>query len=98
MSIPEIVSVAKAKAHLSQLLKEVCQGKVYEVINRSEAVAVIISVDHYKALLEQIEDLEDGISVLEAELEDYGKPTMPFEEVMKEYWAEHPEEAPDVHS
>lgn len=96
MSIPEIVSVAKAKAHLSQLMKEAQQGKVFEVINRSQPVAILISVEHYKALLEMIEDMEDGIAALEGKLESIGKPNIPWEQVKAEYWAEHTEEADAV--
>ncbi|MBI4498805.1 MAG: type II toxin-antitoxin system prevent-host-death family antitoxin [Chloroflexi bacterium] len=94
MSIPEIVSVAKLKAHLSEILKEVGEGKVYEVINRSEPVAMLLSVERFKALLEKIEDLEDAIFLYQDQLEDYEKACGPRKEVMAKYWAEHPEEAP----
>ena len=93
MPIPDIVSVAHAKAHLSELLKEVARGKVYEVINHSHPEAILLSVEQYKALLEKIEDLEDGIAYLEGKLESQGQPTVPWEQVKQEYWAEHPEEA-----
>lgn len=92
MSIPEIVSVAKAKAHLSDLLKAVQRGTLHMVINRSEPIAILMSVEHYKALLERVEDLEDGLAVLEGRLESLGQPTRPFDDVMRGYWAEHPEE------
>jgi len=93
--IPEIVSVARAKAHLSELVKEAREGKVFEVINRSQPMAILLSVEKYKALLEEIEDLEDVIAILEGKLEGE-EPRIPWEQAKAEYWAEHPEEAQGV--
>jgi prevent-host-death family protein len=90
--IPEIISVAKAKAHLSEIAREAKKGKVFEVINRSQPMAIILSVEKYKALLEEIEDLEDAIAILKGKLESEGKPHIPWEQVKAEYWAEHPGE------
>jgi len=94
--IPEIVSVAKTKAHLSEIVKQAREGKVFEVINRSQPMAIILSVEKYKALLEEIEDLEDAIAILEGKLESEGKPHIPWGQVKAEYWAEHPEEVRGV--
>ncbi len=91
MSIPEVVSVAKAKAHLSELLKDTKNGKVFEIINRSEPVAIVMDVERYRLLLERIEDLEDTVAVLEGRLEDYGQPPVPWEEVLAGYRKAHPE-------
>jgi len=96
MSIPEVISVARAKARFSEMVREAKQGKVFEVINRSEPVAIVISVEAYKALLESIEDLEDVVAVLQGELEDKGAPSIPWDEVKARYWAEHPEAAEGV--
>ena len=94
--IPEIISVAKAKAHLSEIVKEAKEGKVFEVINRSQPMAIILSVEKYKALLEEIEDLEDAIAILEGKLESEGKPHIPWEQVKAEYWAGHSGEVQGV--
>ena len=94
--IPEIVSIARAKAHLSEIAREVREGKVFEVINRSRPMAIILSVEKYKALLEEIEDLEDAIAILEGKAESEGEPRVPWEQVKAEYWAKHPEEAQSV--
>jgi prevent-host-death family protein len=94
--IPEIVSVAKAKAHLSEIAREARKGKVFEVINRSQPMAIMLGVESYKSLLEKIEDLEDALAILEGEQESAGKPNIPWEQVKAEYWAEHPEEARSV--
>ena len=94
--IPEIISVAKAKAHLSEIVKEAKEGKVFEVINRSQPMAIILSVEKYKALLEEIEDLEDAIAILDGKLESKGEPRISWEQLKAEYWAEHPEEVRGV--
>jgi prevent-host-death family protein len=91
--IPQIVSVAKAKAHLSEIAREAREGKIFEVINRSQPMAIILSVENYKALLKEIEDLEDAIAILEGKLESEGKPHISWEQVKAEYWAEHSGEA-----
>lgn len=95
MAIPEIVSIAKAKAHLSELVKKAREGEVFEVINRSQPMAILIGVEQYKALLEEIEELEDAVAILEGKLEG-DEPRIPWEQVKAEYWAEHPEEAQGV--
>jgi len=94
--IPEIISVAKAKAHLSEVAREAKGGKVFEVINRSKPMAILLGVEEYRALLEGIEDLEDAIAILEGKLESQGEPRVSWEQVKAEYWAEHPKEAQGV--
>ena len=94
MPIPEIVSIAKAKAHLSELAQEAKHGKVFEIISHSEPMAIVLGVERYEALLETLEDLEDGLSVVRGRLEDYEKAYGPYREAMAHYWAQHPEEAP----
>lgn len=89
--IPEVVSIAKAKAHLSELAREAKEGKVFELINRSQPMAIVLSVEKYKALLEEIEDLEDAIAILEGKIESEGKPLVDWEEVKTRYRAQHPE-------
>jgi prevent-host-death family protein len=89
--IPEVVSIAKAKAHLSKLIREVKEGKVFEVINRSQPMAILLSVEQYNALLEEIEDLEDAIAILEGKLESGDEPLVDWEEVKARYRAQHPE-------
>jgi len=94
--IPEIISVAKAKAHLSEVAREAKGGKVFEVINRSKPMVILLGVEEYRALLEGIEDLEDAIAILEGKLESQGEPRVSWEQVKAEYWAEHPKEAQGV--
>jgi len=94
--IPEVISIAKAKAHLSEVAREAKKGKVFEIINRSQPMAIVLSVEKYKALLEEIEDLEDAMAILEGKLESEAKPQIPWEQVKAEYWAEHPGEVQGV--
>ena len=89
--IPEIVSVAKAKAHFSEIARGAKEGKVFEVINRSQPMAILLSVEKYKALLEEVEDLEDAIAILEGKIESEGEPLVDWEEVKARYQAQHPE-------
>ncbi len=89
--IPEVISIAKAKAHLSEIVKEAKEGKVFEVINRSQPMAIVLSVEKYKALLEEIEDLEDAIAILEGKIESQCEPLADWEEVKARYRAQHPE-------
>lgn len=88
---PDAVKLPWAKANLSELLKEVAKGKAYEVVGDSGPAANIFDVDQYKALLEQIEGLEDGMVVLEGKLESKGEPPRDWADVKEEYWTLHPE-------
>lgn len=88
---PDAVKLPWAKAHLSELLKEVAKGKAYEVVGDSGPAANIFDVEQYKALLEQIEDLEDGLAFLQGKLESKGEATLDWEDVKAEYWTSHPE-------
>ena len=89
--IPDIVSVAQTKASLSQLVKEARKGKIFEVVSRSQPMAILIGVEQYKDLLERLEDLEDAVAVLVGRLEDQGQPPLPWEQVLEEYRKQHPE-------
>jgi prevent-host-death family protein len=73
------ISISEARPKLTHLVDEVAQGgEPYFVISNSELKAVLMGIDDYNALRERLEDLEDTIDILKAELE--GEPTMTFEE------------------
>ena len=73
------ISISEARPKLTHLVDEVAQGgEPYFVISNSELKAVLIGIDDYNALRERLEDLEDTVDILKAELE--GEPTMTFEE------------------
>ncbi len=73
------ISISEARPRLTHLVDEVAQGgEPYFVISNSELKAVLLGIDEYNALREQLEDLEDTVDLLKARLE--GEPTMPFAE------------------
>lgn len=63
----ELVSVAALRARLSRVLGEMRakRGPLY-VTQRGEASAVLLAVDEYHALLEQLEYLDDSLEALRA--------------------------------
>jgi antitoxin StbD len=62
----ELVSISKARARLSELVRQSRDDDVV-LMNHSTPVAVIVSADRYEAMLEEIEDLKDRLSVHERE-------------------------------
>ena len=73
------ISISEARPKLTHLVDDVSTGGgAYFIISNSEIKAVLLSIDEYNVLRERLEDLEDTIDILKAELE--GEPTMTFEE------------------
>jgi prevent-host-death family protein len=73
------ISISEARPKLTHLVGDVSAGgEPCFIIANSEIKAVLMGVDEYNALREQLEDLEDTVDILKAELE--GEPTMTFEE------------------
>lgn len=73
------ISISEARPSLTHLVDEVAEGgEAYFIISNSEIKAVLLGINEYNALREQLEDLEDTIDILKAELE--GEPTMTFKE------------------
>ena len=59
-----VVPVSEARAQLSALIKQVADGEV-TLINHGRPAAVLMSAGRYDALLEELEDLKDRLSVYE---------------------------------
>ncbi len=73
------ISISEARPKLTHLVDDVSRGgEPCFIIANSEIKAVLMGIDEYNALREQLEDLEDTVDILKAELE--GEPTMSFEE------------------
>jgi len=73
------ISISEARPKLTHLVDEVSGGgEPCFIISNSELKAVIMGVDEYNALQERLEDLEDTVDILKAELE--GEPTMTLKE------------------
>jgi antitoxin StbD len=64
MTMSTLVSISRAKARLSELVRQSADDDVV-LTNRSTPAAVLISADRYDALLGEIEDLKDRLSVHE---------------------------------
>jgi antitoxin StbD len=60
----ELVAISKARAKLSELVRH-SQDEDVVLMNHSTPAAVIVSVDRYEALLDELEDFKDRLSVYE---------------------------------
>lgn len=73
------ISISEARPKLTHLVDDVSAGgEAYFIISNSEIKAVLLGIDDYNNLKERLEDLEDTVDLLKAQLE--GEPTMPFTE------------------
>jgi antitoxin StbD len=61
-----LVPITNARAHLSELVRKANDEDVV-VLNHSRPAAVLISASRYEALLDEVEDLRDRLSVHERE-------------------------------
>lgn len=72
-------TITQARAKLSELVREAEDDDVV-VINHSRPVAVLVGINRHEALLEEIEDLRDRLSVYERDSE----PSIPAEKLIAE--------------
>jgi antitoxin StbD len=61
-----LVPISRARARLSELVREAAETDVV-LMNHGSPVAVMMSVQRYEALLEEMEDLRDLLSVYQRE-------------------------------
>ncbi|HEX5255609.1 MAG TPA: type II toxin-antitoxin system prevent-host-death family antitoxin [Mycobacterium sp.] len=59
-----LIAISKARARLSELVR-VSHDDDVVLMNHSTPAAVIVSADRYQAMLEELEDLKDRLSVHE---------------------------------
>lgn len=59
------IALTEARNKLSELIKQ-CQSQPIWILRHSQPVGVLISPQHYEALLNEIEDLRDSMSVVES--------------------------------
>ena len=64
--IDNIVPITEAKAKLPELVRLAGDNVVTVLLRHGHPAALLIGVDHYDALLEEIEDLKDRLSVYQA--------------------------------
>lgn len=72
-------TITQARAKLSELVREAEDADVV-VVNHSRPVAILVGISRHEALLEEIEDLRDRLSVYERD----GEPTIAAEKLMAE--------------
>lgn len=88
------ISISEARPRLTHLVDDVAKGgEPCFIIANSEIKAVLLGIDDYNTLRERLEDLEDTIDILKAELE--GEPTMAFEEHLEKMKAGKKVRVPD---
>jgi len=66
-----LVTVTEAKARLGELLREATEEDVV-VVRHGHAAAVLVGAERYDALLEEVEDLKDRLSVYESAQSEAG--------------------------
>lgn len=87
MSRVKVIPISEARPNLAALVDAVSRShEAYFIASRSKVKAVLLGVEEYNALLEQLEDLEDSLDVLKARLAN--EPTKPLDEVTRELEAE----------
>lgn len=62
----DFIQLTEARNKLSELVRRV-QDKPIWILRHSQPAAVFISPAHYEALLDEIEDLKDRLSIFESE-------------------------------
>ena len=73
------ISISEARPKLTHLVDDVSKGgEPCLIIANSEIKAVLLGIDEYNSIRERLEDLEDTVDLLKAQLES--EPTMPFAE------------------
>lgn len=60
------IPLTEAKARLAEVVRQAEEGDVV-ILRHGRPAAVIVAPDRYEALLEELEDLRDRISVYESE-------------------------------
>ena len=60
-----LVTVTEAKARLGELIREATEQDVV-VVRHGHPAAVLVGAERYDALLEELEDLKDRLSVYES--------------------------------
>ena len=83
------IGISQARPKLTQLVEDVTKsGEPYLIVSKSRVMAVVMGIDQYNDMVEQLEDLSDTVAIMEAKLE--GGETIPFEEYLKESEAKNP--------
>ncbi|MBI2917329.1 MAG: type II toxin-antitoxin system Phd/YefM family antitoxin [Chloroflexi bacterium] len=96
MAKVKAISITEARPRLTHLVNEVAEGgEPYFIVSNSQVKAVIMGLDEYNHLMDRLEDLEDTVELLNAELEN--EPTIPFEDYLKERAERQKADVPAAH-
>lgn len=63
----KIIAISEARASLKRIIREAEEQPIV-VLSRSRPVAVVVSPEHYAAMVQHSEDLEDSDAILYAQL------------------------------
>lgn len=74
----KLIPITEARAHLSQLIRDAADENVV-LMNHGKPAAILISPARYEAIIEELEDAADRLSVYERE-----NLTMPFDKLVAE--------------
>jgi prevent-host-death family protein len=72
------------RGEASKIINEVKTEGVKFIVKNNNPECVLLSVEDYKKMLDEIEDAELAAMALEREALHGNEPTIPFEQVMKE--------------
>lgn len=68
MTRDELVAITDARVKLKELVEEVLPQRNVVLLRHNKVVGIMVDPQRYNALIDEIEDLEDEISILEARL------------------------------
>jgi prevent-host-death family protein len=81
----EFITVARLRAEIASVLTRLSEHGPLYLTQRGQPRAVLVDVDEYRALLEQLEFLDDSLEVaLARDRRDRGEKTRPLADVIKE--------------
>ena len=84
-----VVPVSEARTQIAGLIEMVNQEhEPVFIAAHSKVKAVLLGIDDYNALIEELEDLEDSLAILDARASN--EPARPFDEFMAELDATTP--------
>ena len=72
------------RGETNKIINEVKHDGIKFIVKNNNPECVLLSVEDYKKMLDELEDAELLALALEREAKNAGKPTIPFEKVMEE--------------
>jgi prevent-host-death family protein len=74
-----MVPISEARAQLSALIKQATEHDIV-LVNHGRPAAILMSPEHYQALLDELDDLQDRLAVHE----NADAPAVPFGHLLAE--------------